>query len=107
MDEELKKCKFSARIPYKSGPKWDWYDGYGGDDELRRTIIAQLDGKKPKDRERVPLYYYGKKDGTLYWNGDLKKYVYETKDYVAILYKNGKTGKIFWKHGDPWAKRRN
>ena len=94
MDESLKKVKYSAKIPYKSGSKWETANYYGGREDLSKIIIAQLEKKDPKDRERVPIYFYGKKIGTVYWKNNRifgAEYVFEAKGFYEILYKNGNT----------------
>jgi len=87
-----KDYRFSAIIPYKSGPKWEGYDNIGGQVYIFKTIIRIIDKMEPSKRGKHPIYYFGKKDGILYWKpNDLYggDYVYERKDAYEILHKNG------------------
>lgn len=81
----------SVILPYRGIPKQFVLEGYGALDELRGQAIRYLDKMKPKDRERIPFYVDGKRDGILYYHDDVfyQGYVYENSRYLYTLYKNG------------------
>lgn len=100
MEDSIKNAKYAAYVPFKKGSEWVIADIYGGEYELAREIIRVLEGMDPNDRPKVPIYHYGKKDGTIsyktskiFGNG----YVYETKTYRELLYKNGKSNRVVWR----------
>lgn len=86
-----RNIKFSAYVPFKDGYRWEEFDYYGGLEDLRAEIIAELE-KRGDRSKRVVIYYCGKKDGTLYYQSDKVlggSYVYETDRFYFPLYKNG------------------
>jgi len=95
--DDIKKVKFSVLVPYKDGPRWETADYYGGDEDLRKIVIAQLDRMEPMERPKVVIYYYGSKRGTLYWRNDRTTgadYIFDAPGFYEILYKNGRTKRM-------------